>query len=133
MTNSQFGEQIIVKLLDEKFLRYLHNTEPSAAEPKFIIAEDDVENMLRYVVKDLGCTEFMAAAGRWRQDRLEDPSIFFPRVLEAMEGKPHRCNECVFTANCQFEHACCRALLKREIVNMGWVGDTVLSYLLLGV
>jgi len=76
MTKEQLSEQILVAILDEKFLRYLRACESNLETIKVCVADEDLSTLTAHIIKNLGCTELMAAAGRWRQDRLHRPEKF---------------------------------------------------------
>jgi hypothetical protein len=120
MTQAQYAEQVLQAVLDEKFIRYLRACEPSVVGIQSEIEDVDIDELLNYSIKDLGCTQLMAAAGKWRQDRLDKPVSLFPKVLQALSGTPHVCSTCALTKTCQPEHACCRELLLAQIEKMGW-------------
>jgi transposase InsO family protein len=128
MTKAQQAEQIVVAVLDEKFVRYLRTCEPSMQGMQSVLHDDTFDELiLAHAIKSLGCKELMAAAGRWREDRLQNPAVFLPKVLTALSGEPHQCAECVLSDQCQPEHACCRELLSKRMQDMGWASTQVLA------
>ena len=117
LTKPQFAEQILMAVLDEKFVRYLRECEPSLSALDVTISESDIGNLLNYVIKDLGCTELLAAAGVWRKDRVSKPALLYPKILQTLSGIPHVCATC---EHCQPEHACCREFTLSKVKKMGW-------------
>ena len=98
LTKPQFAEQILMAVLDEKFVRYLRECEPSLSALDVTISESDIGNLLNYVIKDLGCTELLAAAGVWRKDRVSKPALLYPKILQTLNGS-HTSARLVSTAN----------------------------------
>lgn len=69
----------------------------------------------------------MAAAVKWRLDRLSRPSLMYPLVIEAISGEPHDCQTCSTSDNCEPEHVCCKDHLLRWMVTMGWADKSELG------
>jgi transposase InsO family protein len=120
MTKEQFAEEVLQSVLDEKFIRYLRVCEPAVANLEGDVDDQDINELLNHSIKNLGYTQLMAAAGRWRKDRALKPELLFPKVLQALSGTPHECSSCALTKKCQAEHACCRAWVLAKIDQMGW-------------
>ena len=120
MTHAQFAEQILQRVLDEKFVRYLRDCEPSLGSIEASTSDAHIADLLNYAIKNLGCKELLAAAGLWRKDRASKPALFYPKILQALSGLPHVCATCVLTQHCHPEHACCRELLLSTLDKQGW-------------
>jgi hypothetical protein len=120
MTDQQFAEQILLAVLDEKFVRYLRDCEPGLESIQGKISDEDTVTLINYTIKNLGYKELLAAAGVWRKDRVSKPALLYPKVLQALSGIPHVCASCVHTEHCHPEHACCREFLLSKLHKMGW-------------
>ena len=68
MTHAQFAEQILQRVLDEKFVRYLRDCEPSLGSIEASTSDAHIADLLNYAIKNLGCKELLAAAGLWRKE-----------------------------------------------------------------
>ena len=124
-----YGEAVLTQMLDRKFMLHLRMCAQSLqATPQTPVeAENNLEFLMKYLVTELDFEDFMGVSSSWQHSRLQHPSLTYPKVIEAMTGKPHVCRECVLSENCMPEHLCCYEYHVSCMTKMGWWHRTAIG------